>query len=345
MNRKTKKLFFNILASLMILIAIAWIIEKFVHLGNVEFTENAQVKQQIVPVHSRIQGFVKEIRFNEYSQVKKGDTLAIIEDTEFRFHLAQAEANYHNAITGKDAMHNAIATTHKNISVTDASIEEARIRLENAERNYLRFKNLYEQKAVTKQQFDDMETNWSAAKARYEMLVQQKESVKAVSREQNTRLGQNEAGIKLAEAAVELARLNLSYTVITAPCDGITGRKSLQIGQLVQPGQTIVEIVDSYDKWIVANYKETQTANITEGDEVEIEVDAVPGVTFKGIVRSISGATGASFSMLPQDNSAGNFVKIEQRIPVRINFAAGNDTEALNRVRAGMNVECKVIYN
>ncbi|MBR2443095.1 MAG: HlyD family secretion protein [Rikenellaceae bacterium] len=344
MKRKTKKLIYNICACILLLGAIAWVCEKFIHLGNVEFTENAQVKQLIVPVNSRVQGFVKEVRFDEYTQVSKGDTLLIIEDTEYRYMVAQAEANLANARTGKDAMHNVISTTNANISVTDASIEEARIILENAERNYKRFSTLFEQNAVTRQQYDDMQTAYLSAKARYEMLQNQKESVRSVSREQSTRLGQNDAGIRLAEAALELARLNLSYTVILAPCDGFTGRKEIQQGQLIQPGQTVVDIVDAEDKWIVANYKETQTANIEIGQEVEIEVDAIPDHTFKGVVRSISRATGASFSLMPQDNSSGNFVKIEQRIPVRIDFAEDNDTEAMERVSAGMNVECKVLY-
>lgn len=344
MTRKTKKLIYNIFACILLLGAISWVCEKFIHLGNVEFTENAQVKQLIVPVNSRVQGYIKEVRFDEYQKVSKGDTLVIIEDVEYRYMVAQAEANLANAQTGKDAMHNVISTTSTNISVTDASIEEARIVFENTERNYKRFSSLYEQNAVTRQQYDDMNTAYLAAKARYDMLKRQKESVQAVSREQNTRLGQNEAGIKLAEAALELARLNLSYTVVLAPCDGYTGRKEIQQGQLIQPGQTLVDVVDSEEKWIVANYKETQTANITEGCEVEIEVDAVPNHTFKGVVRSISRATGASFSLMPQDNSSGNFVKIEQRIPVRIDFAEDNDAEAMERVSAGMNVECKVLY-
>ncbi len=344
MTKKTKKLIYNIVACVLLLGAISWVCEKFIHLGNVEFTENAQVKQLIVPVNSRVQGYIKEVRFEEYAKVAKGDTLVIIEDVEYRYMVAQAEANLANARTGKDAMHNVISTTATNLSVTDASIEEARIHLENAERNYKRFSALYEQNAVTRQQYDDMNTAYLAAKARYEMLNRQKESVQSVSREQNTRLGQNEAGIKLAEAALELARLNLSYTVVLAPCDGYTGRKEIQQGQLIQPGQTLVDIVDSEEKWIVANYKETQTANISVGCEVEIEVDAVPDHTFKGVVRSVSRATGASFSLMPQDNSSGNFVKIEQRIPVRIDFAEDNDAEAMERVAAGMNVECKVLY-
>ena len=344
MTRKNKKLIYNIIACVLTIGAIAWVCEKFIHLGNVEFTENAQVKQLIVPINSRVQGFIKEVRFDEYTPVKKGDTLVVIEDTEYRFRVAQAEAGLENARTGKDAMHNVISTTHTNLTVTDAGIDEARIHLENAERNYNRFKALFEKNAVTKQQYDDMHTAYSAAKARYEMLNRQKESVRSVSREQNTRLGQNEAGIKLAEAALELARLNLSYTVVLAPCDGYTGRKEIQEGQLIQPGQTLVNLVDAEDKWVVANYKETQTAHIRVGQEVEIEVDAVPHHTFKGVVRSISRATGASFSLMPQDNSSGNFVKIEQRIPVRIDFSKDNDAEAMERVSAGMNVECKVLY-
>ena len=344
MTRKTKKLIYNIIACILLLGAISWVCEKFIHLGNVEFTENAQVKQHIIPVNSRVQGYIKEVRFDEYTKVQKGDTLVIIEDAEYRYMVAQAEANLENAKTGKVAMHNVISTTASNLSVTDASIEEARIVFENAERNYKRFSTLYEQNAVTRQQYDDMNTAYLAAKARYDMLCRQKESVQSVSREQNTRLGQNEAGIKLAEAALELARLNLSYTVVLAPCDGYTGRKEIQEGQLIQPGQTLVDVVDAGQKWVVANYKETQTANIREGQEVEIEIDAVPNHTFKGVVRSVSRATGASFSLMPQDNSSGNFVKIEQRIPVRIDFAEDNDAEAMERVSAGMNVECKVLY-
>lgn len=344
MTRKTKKLIYNIFACILLFGAILWVCEKFIHLGNVEFTENAQVKQLIVPVNSRVQGFIKEVRFDEYAKVSKGDTLVIIEDTEYRYMVAQAEANLANAKTGKDAMHNVISTTNTNLSVTEASIEEARIVFENAERNYKRFDALYKQNAVTKQQYDDMQTAYSTSKARYEMLCRQKQSVQSVGREQNTRLGQNEAGIKLAEAALELARLNLSYTIVLAPCDGYTGRKEIQAGQLIQPGQTLVDIVDAEEKWVVANYKETQTANIREGQEVTIEVDAVPNHKFKGVVRSISRATGASFSLMPQDNSSGNFVKIEQRIPVRIDFSEDNDTKALERVSAGMNVECEVLY-
>lgn len=344
MNKKTKKLMLNICVIAVLIIALVWVCARFVHLGSVEFTDNAQVRQHIVPVNSRVQGFIKKIYFTEYQPVHKGDTLAWIEDTEFLYRLAQAEADYQNALSGKTVMSSTINTTQNNISVSDAGVQEAKIRLDNAEREYNRYKNLLAQDAVTRQQYDAIKTNYEASKARYEFLFRQKQSTALVKQEQTQRLEQTEAGIKLAEAGLKLARLNLSYTVIVAPCDGTTGRKEIQEGQLVQPGQTLVDLVDENDKWVVANYKETQTSNIKEGQEVELEVDAIPHVTFKGVVKSISQATGASFSLLPQDNSAGNFVKVEQRIPVRIEFTKENRPEDMSRLRAGMNVECLVNY-
>ncbi len=344
MNKKSKKLIFNIVVLACLILGLTWVASRFIHLGSVEFTDNAQVKQHIVPVNSRVQGFIKEIRFEEYQEFKKGDTLAIIEDSEFRFRLAQAEADYYNAVSGKSAMATAINTTSSNIEAGDAAVAEAKVRMENAERDYIRYKNLFENDAVTKQQFDAMETNYIALKQRYEALKSQRQSTVLVKAEQGDRLNQTEAAIRLAEAALDLAKLNLSYTVIIAPCDGVTGRKKIQVGQLIQPGQTITDFVDSGSKWVIANYKETQTANISVGNEVEIEVDAVPDVVFKGVVESVSQATGASFSLLPQDNSAGNFVKIEQRIPVKIIFTDENKAEDMARLRAGMNAECIVNY-
>lgn len=344
MKLKRKKQIYNIVVVALILCGLAWVCARFVHLGNVEYTDNAQVKQLIVPVNSRVPGFIKKIYFEEYQKVRKGDTLAIIEDAEFLLRVAQAEADYQNALSGKTVMTSTINTTQNNIAVSDAGIQEAKVRLDNAEREYHRYKNLLEQDAVTKQQYDAMETNYEAMKARYELLIRQKQSTTLVKHEQTQRLDQTDAGIKLAEAALKLARLNLSYTVITAPCDGTTGRKEIQEGQLIQPGQTMVDVVDENERWVVANYKETQTANIREGQSVEMEVDAIPDVTFRGTVKSISRATGASFSLMPQDNSAGNFVKVQQRIPVRIEFTGENRPEDMERLRAGMNVECIVNY-
>lgn len=215
--------------------------------------------------------------------------------------------------------------------------------MENARRELQRYEKLLKEDAVTRQQYDNIKTAYEAAKARYQQASRAKRSTSLVKNEQTHRLGQNEAAVKLAKANLDLARLNLSYTVITATCDGITGRKNIHEGQLVQPGQAMVDIVDGTDLWVVANYRETQLPNIHEGAEVTMTADAVPGVKYKGVVESISDATGAAFSLIPQDNATGNFVKVEQRIPVRIRLK-GNSKADKKKLRAGFNVECKVKY-
>lgn len=342
-TRKTKKLIYNIVIICLLAAGLIYVCSRFIHLGDIEYTDNAQVKQHITPINTRVSGFIKKIYFEEYKPVHKGDTLLIIEDTEFRLRLAQAEADLANALSGQEATSAGIATTQNNLSVNDANIEEARVQMENAERELKRHKKLLEEDAVTKQQYDNAKTAYDAAKARYQQVSRMKKSTSLTKNEQTHRLGQNEAAVKLAQAAVDLARLNLSYTVITATCDGVTGRKNINEGQLVQPGQTMVDIVDGGDLWVIANYRETQLPNIKEGAEVTLTADAVPGVTFTGTVESISDATGAAVSMVPQDNATGNFVKVEQRIPVRISLK-GNSPEHLKLLRAGFNVECKVKY-
>ncbi len=222
-----KKFIPNLVLILVILGGIVWVASKFFHFGNVEYTDNAQVRQDIMPVNTRVQGFIKKIYFTEYQHVKKGDTLLVIEDSEFRLQLAQAEANYANAIVGKNAMTTTISTTQSNIAVSDAAISEAKARLDNAKLEYDRYTTLLSQDAVTRQQFDRVKTDYDAARARYDQLTRQKNSTALLKQEQTQRLEQNDGGIKIAEAALNQARLNLSYTVIVATADGVTGRKNI----------------------------------------------------------------------------------------------------------------------
>ena len=315
-------------------------VNHFVHFGHGEYTDNATVQQHITPVNARVGGFIKEIRFNEYQPVHRGDTLVIIEDSEFILALAQAEANLQRELAGGNATTSGMATTRQNISVTDAGIEEARVRLEEAQREEKRYAQLLKEDAVTRQQYDHIHTAWLAAKARYEQAQRSRGTLASTETEQGHRLSQNKAAIEVARAQVQLARLNLSYTAIIATADGVVGKKNIHEGQLVQPGQTMVDIVDNSELWVVANYRETQLPGIKVGAKVKVEADAVPGVTFEGTVERISDATGAAFSMIPQDNATGNFVKVEQRIPVRISL--GSDRKKLANLRAGMNVVCTV---
>lgn len=321
---------------------LAYVCTRFMHPGVV-YTDNAQVRRQITPVNTRVQGFVKRICFEEYQPVRKGDTLLVIEDAEFRLRLAQAEADLANALSGSSVVAAGLETTRNDLTVSDAAIEESRVQLDNARREEVRYRNLLAEDAVTRQQYEQVQTACEVAEARYERLLRSKRSTSLGREEQARRLEQHAAAVRLAEAAVDLARLNLSYTVVLAPCDGVTGSKDIHEGQLVQPGQVLVDVVDGSDLWVIANYRETQLPRIRGGAEVTMTADAVPGVTYRGVVEAISDATGAAFSLLPQDNATGNFVKVEQRVPVRISLE-GNAPEALGLLRAGLNVECKVAY-
>lgn len=340
--KKTNKIILDIVIIILLISGIAWIASSFIHFGG-EHTNNAQIRQNIIPVSARVQGFIKEIRFEEFQNVKKGDTLVIIEDSEYKLRLAQAQADYQNALVGKSVMGASIETIENNIAVTEASIKEVEILFENAENDYNRYKILFENKAVTQQQFDGVKTKYESLKAKLETMKRQKQSTNLAKDEQTQRLEQNDLRIEVAEAALELAKLNLSYTIVLAPCDGTMSRKTIQEGELMIPGKPLFSVIDNSNKWVMANYRETQRGNINVGDLVEIKVDAFPDVTFEGQVEAISNATGAQYSISSPDNSTGNFVKVEQRIPVKIAFTENNDMNIIGQLGSGMNVECKVL--
>ena len=343
MNKKQKKITANVIIIALILVGLAWIASLFIHIGG-EYTNNARVQQNIVAVSSRVQGFIKDVRFDEFQFVRKGDTLAVIEDSEFRLHLAQAKADYANALAGKSVMGTTISTTANNLAVSDASIEEVKVLLINAEADYNRYKKLLDNNAVTRQQFDAAKTQYESLRAKLETVQRQKQSTRLAKDEQTQRLVQNDAAIEVCRAALDLAALNLSYTFILAPCDGYTSRKPIQAGELVMPGQNLLSVVGSEQKWVIANYRETQRKHLKIGSRAEITIDAFPNVKFEGRITAISNATGAEYSPHSHDNAIGNFVKTEQRIPVKIVFTENNDSEILSQLVAGMNVECKVRY-
>ncbi|KAA9332814.1 HlyD family secretion protein [Adhaeribacter soli] len=340
-KKKTGPLVTNILLLGVIAFGLYWVANLFFNFSNTEVTNDAQVEQFITPINARVGGYIEEIRFTEHQRVKKGDTLVVINPSEIKIQLAQAEAAYLDAVASKNVTSSSVNTVSNNVAVSEANIAEAQARLWNMEQNYKRYANLLKDEAVTRQQFEQVKTEFDAAKARYHGLLKMKQTTQLSTKEVKSRLAVNEANIKRAEAALEMAKLNLKYTVITAPYDGVVGRRTIQEGQLLQPGQALVAIVRSGQVWVVANYKETQTANLSIGEPVEISVDAVNGIVFKGKITAISEATGAKFSAVPTDNSTGNFVKIQQRIPVRIEFTEANKKADLEKLRAGMNVEVK----
>ena len=344
MKYKNKKMLSYLFSVVVIAAALVWVCSKFIHLGNVEYTDNAQIRRQIVPVNSRIQGYIKTIRFGEYEKVKKGDTLIIIDDADLKLQVATAYANYEKALTNKNIIEYSETASINDAAVTDASIHEAELLMKNAEIDYNRYSKMLEKDAVTRREYDRVKTDYEAKKARYEMLVRQHTMKTTNVKLNKEKIPQSIADIDYCKALLEIAELNLSYTVITAQCDGYTSRKEIQEGQLVQPGQTMLDIISTEELWIAANFKETQLQHIDIGSKVNINIDAFPNKKFYGVVTSISTATGSSLSLIPQDNSAGNFVKVRQRIPIRIEFTDENDSADLEKLGVGMNVECEIKY-
>lgn len=343
MNKKVIKRIYNVVIIFLLLGAIVWAFSHFVHGTGNEYTDDAQVNRHIAPINTRVSGFIKEIRFTDFQHVKKGDTLVIIEDAEYRLQVAQAEAGLRGSKSSSSVVSASMGTTTSNIETASAGIEEARVDMNNAKQDFDRFAALMKKDAVTRQQYDNAYARYMAAKARYERATSQRQSAASIRNVQTHQLGGTRAGEGIAEAQLNLARLNLSYTVITATCDGVMGRKDIHVGQLVQPGQMLARIIDDHDVWVIANYRETQMPDIVVGRNVEFTADAIPGVIFHGKVEALSAAAGSAYSMIPVDNATGNFVKVEQRVPVRISLTADNNPKAVALLRAGLNVETKVL--
>lgn len=329
-------------AAILLLAAGATVIATMFTDNGVERTDDAQVEQYISPVNVKVAGYIKEIRFTEHQFVHKGDTILIIDDREYAIALKQAEAQLMDARSGRKIIGNSVNTASSSATVLDASIEEAELRVEKLERDYRRYSALLEKKASTPVIVEQYKTELDMAKARVSALMRQREAARSTVSEVSQRQENADAAIQRAEAAVDMARLNLSYTVITAPADGYLGRRTIEQGQLVSPGQTITTLIPDGKKWVVANFKETQMARIRPGQKVEITVDAMPRKRFAGTVTAISQATGSKYSMVPTDNSAGNFVKIQQRVPVRIDFNGSLSATDNKHMAAGMMCEIKV---
>lgn len=343
-SKKQIKRAYNAVVVLLLICVTVYVAGRFIHWGDVEYTDDAQVQRHITPINTRVQGFIKEIRFEEYQRVKRGDTLVIIEDAEYRLQLAQAEAALRGSRSGSSATSASITTTESNVNVASAGIEEAKVNMENALNDYKRYSALIEKDAVTRQQYDAVQARYEAAKARYEQASASKRSTSLVKNEKSHLLSQSSAGVSVAQAAVNLARLNLSYTVIVAASDGVMGRKDIHEGQLVQPGQTLARIVDDGTVWVIANYRESQLKHINVGNKATFTADAIPDKEYHGYVEALSPATGSAYSTVPADNATGNFVKVEQRVPVRIALTKDNDPKDVALLKTGLNVEITVEY-
>jgi membrane fusion protein (multidrug efflux system) len=325
----------TIFASLIALGGVGLGIWFFIFHSTHEETNDAQIEQYVTPVMTRITGYVQEVRYEENQFVHKGDTLIVIDDREYKAHLGMATAEIENARKNVTVAQKNVAFTNSNVAVGYAQLEAAKTLLWKTRQEYERYAALLAEEAATEQQVERVKADYEAAQAKKDEIERAINSSQLNTSEASAKVPTAQTLVRLKQAAVDNATLYLSYTVITAPYNGWVGKKIIQPGQLVKEGQTLVSVV-SEEKWITANFKETQVADISIGQKVTFRADASGDKTFYGVVQSFSPASGARFSLLPPDNATGNFVKIEQRIPVRIRLT--DPATATSFLRAGMNV-------
>ena len=294
------------------------------YLQSYESTDDAEVDGYLDPISSRINGTITKVYVDNNQRVAAGQLLVQLDPRDYQMALEQARAQLAQANADLNS------ARQQYVSAV-ATIHQAQAQNYLAQRNAQRFAELLRSEVVSQAEFDQYD-----ATARTEAATVNVDEAAAASAQRM--VGSREAQVQQDEAALDQAELNLSYTRIAAPASGIIGNRSAQLGQRVQPGQSLMALTqmnDASDLWVTANFKETQLASMRRGQAVTIHADAL-GRDFKGHVLSMPGATGSLYELLPPENATGNYVKIVQRLPVRITFDPGQD---LRHLRPGMSVE------
>ncbi len=336
---KKKRTPLIILAIVMISAAVFGINKYIYSLHHVD-TDDAQLDTDISPVLSRVSGYVDEIRFEENQHVNKGDTLVKLDDRDLKIKELQAQAALDNATANISVAKANVGTAQANISSASSNVEAAKVRVWKATQDFNRYENLLKDKAVTEQQYDAAKAEKLSAEAQLESITKQQSSASMQEQSVSQQVGVAQSSIAQRQADLDYAKLQLSYATIIAPASGLASRKNIQSGQFVNAGTPLFSVVSESGIYVIANFKETQLEKMKVGLPVEINTDAFPDQAIQGTVYSFSPATGAKFSLLPPDNATGNYVKVVQRIPVKIKLNA--DKEIADKLRAGMSVRVSV---
>jgi membrane fusion protein, multidrug efflux system len=320
-----------------------WGIRTWLYSRSHETSDNAQIDGHVVPVLPKVGGYVARVFVEDNQFVREGDTLATLDPRDYQVRLQETQADLQAAVVA--AERNGAATAEVGQAsarrgAAVASIASAQANYDVARQDVERIRRLAETKVVSRQQLDQAEAAYRSAEAELTAAQSQARAAQAEVSGASAGVRSAEARLAAAQASVAAAQLQLSYTVITAPAAGQVSKKTVEVGQLVSPGQALMSLVDEGEVWVVANMKETQLDDIAVGQPVEIGVDAYKGRTFRGRVESIQGATGARFALLPPDNATGNFTKVVQRVPVRI--ALERRPADAPPLRPGMSVEVAI---
>jgi membrane fusion protein, multidrug efflux system len=311
----------------------------FVQNAGYETTDDATIEAHVIQVSPKISAHVKAVHFDDNYQVKRGDLLIELDPRDFDVSLTSAQANLSSAkskLAEAGAQQN---VAQAGLGQAKADLASSQATADNAQADLKRNDLLYQTHVIDRREYDA-----SVAQAKSDVANVESFEKKVASQEAQVRLAAAQyatasAEAQQAEAQMREAQLQVSYTKIYAPFDGRVTKKSVEPGDYVQPGQTLFSLVPP-EVWVVANFKETQLKNMRVGQPVAVEVDAVPGYAFKAHVDSFQVGTGSRFTLLPPENATGNFVKVVQRVPVKIVF--DEPASSLERLWAGESVEPKV---
>jgi membrane fusion protein (multidrug efflux system) len=338
--------------AVLVTIGLVYGVYKFIHSLSHENTDDAQIEANMSPIIPHVGGYILHVYVKDNQSVNKGDTLFVIDNRDYKIKLEQAKANLAAAESGLSVSKASIgsyqahaATATAQVKTATETIASANIKLWRAQNDFERYDNLYKNHSITTQQYEQALAAKQEAENQLQILKNQKKATTSQKNAANTQtevskkqVAVAEANVKSAQALVDAAKLNMDYTIVTAPIDGQLSSVRLQEGQFVQPGQALFYLVNTKEKWVIANFKETQLKKMKVGQKVTIKADAYPDESFEGTITTFSPATGARFSLLPPDNATGNFVKTIQRLPVKIDFTKNNNLDALQKLRSGMNV-------
>jgi len=306
-----------------------------------QVTDDAYVRGDITPLSAKVEGYVRRVAVDDFDRVKKGDPVITIEDDDYRAKVAQAEADLlgaqaaiENLKARKETQHAQVAEAETVITATQADVE--RTRLEAARQRELVATTFGTRQKFEQADADEKRFAATLARNRAELDAQRRQLAVLDTQELQLR-----ADAKAKQAALDLAKINLGYTRIVAPVDGMVSERGVRDGQYAHAGTQVISVVPLDNVWVVANYKETQLTHVALGQRAEIRVDTFPGVVIKATVDSIAPASGSQFSLLPPDNATGNFTKVVQRIPVKLRL--GPDNPLAGHLLPGMSVEATIL--
>ncbi|MEI8004599.1 MAG: HlyD family secretion protein [Bacteroidota bacterium] len=335
-RKSGKKILPRIIISTVVIIALIYLTKEVWYAIHHEETDNAQVEMRLVPILSRVSGYVDRIYVDDYVNVSRGQLLMVVDSTELRLQLQEMQADLSQSLSDIENAKASLTNAEASLSAAKSNLEVTRIRQSKAANDLNRDKKLFEGNAITKRQVDDSQSN-------FDVTNKQLETSQIDVRVAETRLevlrslvGKAQAQTDVKKARIDQQKLKLSYCSIYAIADGKLGKRNVDQGQFIQSGTPLFTIVNTESRWVVANFKENQLKNLHQGQVVAIKIDGYPNLDVEGKIVSLSDATGARFSLLPPDNATGNFVKVTQRIPIRIEIIDAQKYKDI--LRAGMSV-------